>query len=514
MPNRSKDSLFALIKSLTKSEKRYFSLYISSHAGSETARYKKLFNVLDKMNEYDEEKIFKKERSIRPSQLHNLKAHLYNELLTALRLLHSSKNLDIQIREQIDFAKILYNRGLVLQSLKVLDRTKALAKANSHFILTLEILQFEKNIESHHITRSIKGRAETLGKETDYFLEQIGEVASLSNLALRLYGLYLEKGHVSNEKESRELEIFFKKELENIHYHQHSFYGKAYLHQAYCWYYYIQLDFSRYYQHSFKWVKLFSDYPKAKSEEPFLYLKGLHNLANAVFMTGQHEGLKKNIEELETFYCEAKKYNENLTVQSFVYLYTAKLNYHFLTGKFSEGLYLVDEIEEQLKKFGRYIDAHRVLVFDYKIACLYFGAGDPEKTIDYLNKIINLKVGHLRSDLQCFARLLHLIAHYELGNTELLGYLIKSVYRFLSKMQNMDAVLKEIFNFLRASLASEPEDLMPRFVKLKKKLAAIAKNKFASRSYQYLDIVSWLESKVSGEPVEKIIQKKFRIKNE
>ncbi|MFX5937744.1 hypothetical protein ABTE71_20520, partial [Acinetobacter baumannii] len=80
-----------------------------------------------------------------------------------------------------------------------------------------------------------------------------------------------------------------------------------------------------------------------------------------------------------------------------------------------KGLVLVPEIEGKLKEYELYLDRHRVLVFYYKIASLYFGSGNPEKSIDYLNRIINWKVD-LRTDLQCYARLLHLIAHYEMGN--------------------------------------------------------------------------------------------------
>ncbi len=58
------------------------------------------------------------------------------------------------------------------------------------------------------------------------------------------------------------------------------------------------------------------------------------------------------------------------------------------------------------------MDQHRVLVFYYKIACLYFGSGDNNNAIVYLNKIIQLRIGNLRADIQCFARILHLIAHY------------------------------------------------------------------------------------------------------
>ena len=38
------------------------------------------------------------------------------------------------------------------------------------------------------------------------------------------------------------------------------------------------------------------------------------------------------------------------------------------------------------REYGPFLDKHRVLVFYYKIACLYFGSGDNEKAIDYLNR--------------------------------------------------------------------------------------------------------------------------------
>ncbi|MBS1757965.1 MAG: hypothetical protein JSU03_11860 [Bacteroidetes bacterium] len=509
MPNNINDSLFLLIKSLTAAEKRHFKLYISRNQSNEEAKFVKLFDALESIREYNEEQILKKCPTIVRQQLPNIKAHLYGELLKALRLLHSVKNLEIQIREQIDFAKILYNRGLILQALKILDKAKNLAKANSHFILTLEILQFEKDIEGRHITRSLKGRAGALIDETNYVIGQINEVTHLSNLALRMYELYLDNGHVTDEKHSHEIEKIFRKNIAGINEEQVSFFGKAYLHQSYCWYYIIQLDFTKYYRHAEKWVHLFEKHPEVKKEDPFLYVKAMHNLLNALFIIGRHKKMLKELEHFEKFYAISGAFNENLEIQAFVYLYTAKINVHFLEGTFTEGLSLVHPIELKLKQYQQYIDTHRVLVFYYKIASLYFGSGDNENAIVYLNRIIHLRVGQLRTDIQCFARLLHLIAHYELGNMILVEYLIKSVYRFLSKMENLDAVLAEVFTFLRRSLSSKPKDVKKSFVQLRDKLEKISESKYNRRSYQYLDIVSWLESKIDGVPVQNIIKDKF-----
>ena len=111
---------------------------------------------------------------------------------------------------------------------------------------------------------------------------------------------------------------------------------------------------------------------------------------------------------------------------------------------------LVPEITEKLKEYASYIDHHRILVFNYKIATLYFGSGDYNTSIDYLQLIINDHVD-LRYDLQCYARLVHLLAHYELGNYELMESLTKSVYRFMAKMKNLTVVEEEMFKFLRKS---------------------------------------------------------------
>jgi len=153
-------------------------------------------------------------------------------------------------------------------------------------------------------------------------------------------------------------------------------------------------------------------------------------------------------------------------------------------------------------------DRHRVLVFYYKIACLYFGAGNFDMAITYLNKIINWKVD-LRTDLQCYSRLLHLIAHYELGNTEILEYLIKSVYRFMAKMQSLSIVEKEIFRFLQQAFHWSKGEERKAFEALRDKLKEYEKNPLESRSFMYLDFVAWLDSKIRGVSVQEVIRERF-----
>ncbi|MFX6857628.1 hypothetical protein ABTH71_20000, partial [Acinetobacter baumannii] len=84
--------------------------------------------------------------------------------------------------------------------------------------------------------------------------------------------------------------------------------------------------------------------------------------------------------------------------------------------------------------------------------------------IDYLLKIINGPMD-LRIDLQCYARLLLLMAHYELGNFDLMESLTKSVFRFMSKMKNLTVVEEEIFRFVKTSFGLSPRQLKPELEK-------------------------------------------------
>jgi len=509
MPNRSTDHLFQLIHSLQKAEKRNFKLYVHRNTANENLKIAQLFDALDKMTEYDEGALLKKLPALKKQQLPNMKAHLYRQLLASLRLLETGGHIDMQLREQMDYASILYNKGLYHQSLKMLDKIKEVAKDNQQVGVLVQVLALEKNIEALHITRSLDDRATELASEAEDIAQKLVLVTKLSNLALQLYGWYIKNGHARNKEDEALLTQFFQQHLPCTITEEHTFYQRLYYYQCWTWYAFIRQDFLQYYRYTQKWVNLFDAQPFMIELEPAHYIKGMHNLLTANFTLRNYAKFDNTLKAFEAFAeTETVQQSDNNRIQVFVYLYIAKINQHFLHGTFKEGLQLVPEIEEKLAAYTLYLDRHRILVFYYKIASLYFGSGDFDSTIDYLNKIINWKVD-LRNDLQCYARLLHLIAHYELGNYNLLEYLTKSVYRFMAKMQNLSVVEEEIFRFLRQAFHLSTRQLKPAFEALLHKLKSLEKNPFEARAFAYLDIVSWLESKVSGLPLQTVLKNKY-----
>ncbi|WEK36965.1 MAG: hypothetical protein P0Y53_05570 [Candidatus Pseudobacter hemicellulosilyticus] len=504
------DALFQLVRSLEKSEKRHFKLYITRSSAKEDLKIIQLFDAMDKLPEYDEKVLMKKLSPITKPQLANLKTHLYKQLLAGLRLLKTSENIDLQLSEQLDYARVLYNKGLKLQSLKILEKAKEMAKANHKYNYLAQVISLEKKIETLHITRSAQEKTDLLAAEALEISTHIDSVVKLSNLALLLYRWFIRNGHARNEADEKDIRAFFK---ENLPPHADSvtdFYEKLYLFQSYGWYAFIRQDFIMYYRYSKKWIELYDEKPEMIAVEPGHYVKGMHNLLNAHFDLRNFEGFNNTLKKYEAYaQTDLAKVHDNFWAHTFIYINSARINQHLMIGTFREGSALVPKVEEELQAYSLYVDTHRILVFNYKFATLYFGAGEFSKSIDYLQRIMNVSVPDLRVDLQCYARLLHLMAHYELGNFEIMEYLSKSVYRFMAKMKNLTVVEEEMFRFLRNSFNVSPRQLKPEFEKFLDKIKHLEKNRFETRAFAYLDVVSWVESKVLGKPMTEIVYEKY-----
>ena len=508
--NNQNDTLFMLIKSFTKSEKRQFSLFVGRLEGNNEAKFFSLFKLLEKMNVYNEKKILKS-GIVAKQQLSNLKAHLYKQLLISLRLNPAHQNIRVQIREQLDFATILYQKGLYKQSLKLLDKAKLMAIDNDEKNIAYEIVEFEKVIETQYITRSISTRADELSEQAKNLSRQNVITSKLSNLSLQLYSLLLKTGPAKNDKEFDKINNYFNARLPECNFTTLPFREKLWLYKAYVWRSFLTQNFLMCYKYSHKWVQLFRENTKRISLHPVFYLKGKNYLLESLFFLKYYSKFKR---ELQIFEDEIKEdnfpLNSNTEILIFQYYSANKLHLHFLEGTFKEGRYLVDIIENKIEIYKNRLDNHHIVVLYYKIACLYFGMGENKLCIKYLTKIIDSKNINAAEDLQCFARILSLIAHYECGLDYHLERQFKDTYKFLLKMENLQAVQKELMFSIKGLVDVYPHEIKKEFKKIYARLKKFENHPYEKRAFLYLDILSWLESKIENKTVGEIIRSKFQ----
>ena len=512
--SEKQEAVFDLIKCMSKAEKRNFKLYAGRLSGNEQSKFIALFNYLDSVAEYDESKVLQK-CPVSKEQLPNLKAHLYKQILVSIKLLNVQHSLPMQLREQIDFARILYDKGLYRQSSKTIEKVIQQAQELGQHTIVLDAIEIEKQINS------AKSRSSTYAPSTfdsytgttNSLCESIMSENKLSEIAAQLFSLHLKLGYVRTQKDIDMINNYFRPKLESYSRMELSFPERFYLYQAYTWYYYILHDFLHSYSYASRWVDLFDRNQQMKELMYDRYLKGYSHVLDGLFYMRKYRLFVARLRKFEMECSFVGTINDNAVVISRQILYASRMHKHFLEGTFTQGLEMVGKVDHYLERFAKQIPLHNRMLLSYKVACMYFGEGNYNKCMEYLERITSTKNPQIRRDLQCFARMLYLICSYEAGIDYNLDYQIRSVYAFLIKMNDMHKVQQELLAFLKRLGHIHPDQLREELKELYVRLKVYEHHPYERRAFFYLDILSWLESKITGHTMTEIIRRKFIAEN-
>ena len=505
------EPVFELVKSMSKAEKRNFRLYCSRIAANSDAKFVALFDWLDSAESYDEKEVLHN-CPVTKVQLPNLKAHLHRQILTSIRMLEVSHDEIIALHENMDFVRILFDRGLYQQAGKLLDKVREQAALLEHHGTELEVVEAENRLDLVNVARDMTASSDIALRRVEKLCSRIENQTELQNTFTRVYSLYLQLGYARTQKDLDLISQYFKPRLSLYadRVPQMSFLEKFYYYQAAAWLYYIRHNFVMSYRYSIKWVELFNGNPRMKSVMYDDYLKGYAQIFEGLFMMRKYRHLSEHLARFEQELRTIGKLNTNAMILGLRVLYVNKMNKCFIEGEFGKGLEMVPEIEEFTARYSGHLGIHQTMFIYYKIALLHFGNGDYVQCMGYLSRITGTKNPQIRRDLQCFARILNLIASYEAGIDHNLDYQIRSVYSFLVKMNDMQAVQQEMLGFLKRLNTIYADELKGELHRLHGRLKPYENHPYERRTFYYLDLLSWLESKITGQTMGEVIRRKFR----
>jgi hypothetical protein len=500
------EAVFDLVKCMSKAEKRAFKLFATRTSGNSDAKFIALFDAMDSMDEYDQARVLAL-CPVKKEQLPNLKAHLYKQLLISLRLLGAGRSATIQLREQVDFAHILYDKGLYRESTKFLERAAVRAVELQQPTIALNVIDFQRNLETLKLSRGMSGHTDALSRRSDELCAGITATNELANIAIQLYDLYQKLGYARTRKDLDLLEHYYGPKLKKIK--PVTFLDRFYFYQSMAWYSYVRHDFVRSYRYACLWVALFDSDPDMKELMYDSYLRGYSRILDGIFLMRKHRVFVAHLERFELECLGVGSICDNAIIISRNILYTSRINRYFIEGRFREGMAIIPRVEEYLARYANHLTPHYQMMMRYKIACLLFGNGDYARCLAQLALVTGSRDPQMRRDLQCYAKILALIASYELGRDYNLEYQIRSVYSFLIKMNDLGEVQKIMLQFLKRLGTIYASDLNAELRHLYERLQPYENHPYERRTFYYLDILSWLESKLTGRSVADIIRARF-----
>lgn len=507
MSKERSDHLFILIKSLKKSEKRYFKIRNSSVNGSDH-KYLKLFEEIERLKEFDENQMLTRNEWIRPEQFSNLKANLYKKILQSLKEYTTNTNEDISIRENIDYVQILYDRSLYVQSMQLLQKVKKSVSKSDNLELHLEVLKWEKNLLPYSLGKNNQERVKQIVEEGNAVNQRISRINQLTNLSVELNAIYIKVGYLRDKNDFLHINNMFAEKLPEYDEENLSFQEKLLWFDIHFSYFNFIQDFAKAHEFAQKWVALFPTAP-ASSHNFEKYLRGLNHLLNTqsrLYLYTEFQETHAILKSLTSH--RVVKMNENIQIRLFKYSYAHQFNGYFITGNFETGVNLLRKIEKRLEGYIGMLDKHSELVLFYKIASLYLGNDDYRDALKWLNRIINSEDQDIREDVHSFSRILNLIIHYELGNNDVIEYYLRSTYRFLLKKHDLHLYQQYILDFIRNLSKDTRTSLRDRFVSLRTKMITLSESKYDKRPFVYFDIISWLDSKIENTTVGEVIRAK------
>lgn len=508
------NELFNLIKSLTKSEKRFFKLHSSLQDGEKN--YLKIFDAIDKQSEYDEADIkgqFEGEVFIKhfPSE----KNHLYKLILKSLRAYHSENSISSILKQEIKNIEILYNKALFNECNKFLMRAKKQAIAHEKFYFLFELISWEKMLleeafEDGKFTKDL----DTLIMEEQEVIEKLRNLAAYHVLYSKINYVF-RSGGFARDEESRKL-------ITEIASHP-LIVGKntALSNRAATICYYTQgfcnlangnhdVAFEKFW----KVRSILDNNPNLKKDLSKRYTRTLANIIGTLIDKRDFKEASKVISDMRSLPGNSGFDSIDIEMNIFKTTSVSELRILHRLGDFNKGIKLVESVIPQIEAYEQKLHKEQELSFFYHIAYTYFGAGRYKEALSWLNKVLNDNENTLRQDVYSYARLFNLVIHYELGNYDLLEYITKSTQRYLSKRQrDFELELKVIETIRKLIRINNPVDQKDLLSKLRHAITNKVMKPEDEIVLRYFNFIQWIDAKVEGKPLPEIIKKQNLVKS-
>lgn len=499
------DDLFRLIRSLTRSEKRYFTLHASTHR--KDARHLELFRAIDRQKVYDEGALRRLFREKGYSEhLGVAKGYLHGLIMKALRSYHAGISQNARVKEMLRDVEILRMRGLHDQSARMLDKAAAIAESNNFHYYLLEINYWRRDMLK--MTEAGKGSHEAIDREYERLYDSDRAILAEQGIMAdcrRAFDL-LDRPPFGNAAEVAALRARMPEPILSGRIPE----GLSYIVVAHLIYTRMSwlLAAGELAEHE-RCARTFiahaesSPWRDAKSSRHLI--SGVNELMRNLILRRRYQEAAEALERFEEL-THAGKFEAHPAMRAPVAVRFLECRFEIDTGlgAYATAVGRIPSVTREVKRLREHVssDALQALEFQMVVACI--GAGDTDGALRLLKPMLDQGPGdpmsHRHWNYAVF-RMLQLLIHFERGDDDLLEYLLKSYYRLLAREEHPYRVARAFLRFLRSVLRqSDRRALRGHLESLAAELRELLDDPF-ERWMPIALILAWAESRIEGVPL-------------
>ncbi len=497
--------LFKLIKSLTKSEKRYFKLFAGFSGDRKENNSLKLFDAIDALEEYDENFLkekFKNETFAK--QFAVAKNYLQQLIIKSITAYHNESSPVMQIYEMLQSLEVLYDKGHFNICRKIIQRGKELCIENEKHLLLERFLELEskilmRNSDFSSVSESIDKQVETLN---NYKL-----TLDHKKSVFAMYAKTAELGVATTEEEIATLNQLVTslnpQEPKDVA-------GKYYLYSFYNLYYCGVDDHFSMHDYAEKIIALLELNPFFIEESPGAYLSALNNYCSSLMRFGEIEKVLQLIKKMRGIPEQKVFSNKKVEIlPSLIFSYGLELYAYMSLGKMDKALALESDIKKMLDEYSNDIHKNSVFEISFNMALAHFTVNNYDSTLSWLAEIINSYDLQYREDLYLASRILALMAHYELRNVVLLYNLITSTNRYLKNKKLLNGIESALLQLLKSTAITDDETKKEKLIEFKNTVLQLRHEPVNGKILHSIDLLAWAESKLTKKPMAEFVAKHY-----
>lgn len=484
------DKVYQLVRSLTKSEQRYFHRYAHQHR-KEAPNYWYVYEAMAQMPDWNEREFSDSLRAtVFFRHLPVVKSQLYDRLLDALHLYHRENEVEEQIKRALHQAYLLHKRGLRRAFQQHLQRCRKLINTHQLWIFWPELMSLEQlSLEQPGTTNNPSQNVQLWVQSYQEGLDQLK--GSLPAVALKAE---LAQTHL---KRVRPDQIQIEKWQSSLHQTSanDNLNVQAYLHQSEALIAFMRRDSNTAGQANAKLLQILEQQSPDLRLIPERYLSTLYNYLIDQLQLGQIETFEDGLIKLRQL-PSRKAFRRIRGIQRKIFEWGFQLELNHLVKKkeYNHALERLPELATGLTTHKGAISPAAEAGLRHLAGLIAFQGQQPELALQFITTLYQEAKPAVAHEIYHYAELLYILCHFELQHHELIDHLITSYQRRLRNQKNKYAASLDCLQFIRKlqAVVSKSERAKVWNSWLEKL------EEFPPGILIYLDLEHWIKQKVAA----------------